>query len=122
MRAGVTPEVALQSNTSEWMMLDLSLVSLDGATCNKVGTSYGAFQFQSARTLFSVAMYILPQLHVEHHACMMKPNVSALSIPGASLSVLLRHQHIPAAIMAKATSFLGLQQYIMRKAFHVMAT
>ena len=48
--AGVSPEVALQSNTSQWLMIDLSLISLDGFTCNQVGTSYAAFQFQSVST------------------------------------------------------------------------
>ena len=43
----MSPEVALQSNTSQWLMVDLSLISLDGSTCNQVGTSYAAFQFQS---------------------------------------------------------------------------
>lgn len=47
--AGVSPDVALVSNTSQWLMVDLSLISLDGSTCNRVGTSYTAFQFQSVR-------------------------------------------------------------------------
>lgn len=47
---GVSPATALTSNTSEWLMMDTSLVSLDGTTCNKIGTSYTAFQFQSVST------------------------------------------------------------------------
>ena len=47
---GVSPDVALVSNTSQWLMVDLSLISLDGSACNRVGTSYTAFEFQSVST------------------------------------------------------------------------
>lgn len=49
MHAGVSPDVALVSNTSQWLMIDLSLISLDGSVCNMVGTGYTAFQFQTVR-------------------------------------------------------------------------
>jgi hypothetical protein len=45
--AGVSPNQALVSNTDQWLMIDVSLISLDGSTCNRVGTSYSAFQFQA---------------------------------------------------------------------------
>ncbi len=47
---GESPDVVLTSKTSQWMIMDLSLISLDGTTCNKVGTNYEAFQFQSVRS------------------------------------------------------------------------
>ena len=49
VREGTSSNQALTSNFSKWMMIQQSLVSLDGATCNRVGTSYGAFQTQPVR-------------------------------------------------------------------------
>ena len=36
----------LTHNTSEWLVVDKSLVSLDGRDCDRVGTSYSAFRSQ----------------------------------------------------------------------------
>ena len=49
--AGYTPQQVLTSSTEQWMMVDKSAVSLDGTTCNKVGTSYTAFQYQNVRAI-----------------------------------------------------------------------
>ncbi len=49
MGAGYTPQQVLTSSTDQWMMVDKSAVSLDGTACNKVGTSYIAFQYQNVR-------------------------------------------------------------------------
>ncbi|KAK9799370.1 hypothetical protein WJX73_004741 [Symbiochloris irregularis] len=43
---GASANAALTSNFSSWMMIPQSQVSLDGSTCNKVGTSYTAFETQ----------------------------------------------------------------------------
>ena len=50
---GVTPSQALQQDTGRWMMVPNSLVSQDGSGCNKVGTSYAAFEYQTVMTLHS---------------------------------------------------------------------
>ena len=44
--AGASANTALTTNLSKWMLIQQALVSLDGSTCNKVGTSYTAFQTQ----------------------------------------------------------------------------
>jgi len=38
----------LTQNTSEWLVVDKSLVSLDGRDCDRVGTSYPAFRSQAS--------------------------------------------------------------------------
>lgn len=37
---------ALVSGWSQWLLVDTTLITLDGSTCNKVGTSYEAFNTQ----------------------------------------------------------------------------
>jgi hypothetical protein len=39
---------ALVSGWSQWLLVDKTLITLDGATCNKVGTSYEAFNTQGS--------------------------------------------------------------------------
>lgn len=32
---------------SDWMLLDKGMITMDGRECDKVGTSFNAFRFQS---------------------------------------------------------------------------
>ncbi|KAK9805195.1 hypothetical protein WJX72_005302 [[Myrmecia] bisecta] len=45
--AGVSAAAVLNANQSTWMVVDNTMVSLDGTTCNKIGTSYTAFRYQA---------------------------------------------------------------------------
>ncbi len=47
MFTDLTPNQVLNSNLGQWMMVDKSMVSVDGTECNKAGTSYPAFQYQA---------------------------------------------------------------------------
>ena len=44
--AGQSSVQGFAANTSTWMMVPDSMVSVDGTECNQVGTSYWAFNFQ----------------------------------------------------------------------------
>ncbi len=44
--AGATPAQVLATNRSQWLLVDSGMVSLDGAACDKVGTSFTAFRYQ----------------------------------------------------------------------------
>ena len=63
MGADYSPQQVLSSSTDQWMMVDKSAVSLDGTACNKVGTSYFAFQYQTVS-------------HANDPAALLAPNVS----------------------------------------------
>lgn len=43
----MSPQDVLNNNQDKWMMVDKSMVSLDGSECNMVGTSYTAFRYQT---------------------------------------------------------------------------
>lgn len=45
---GASLTTVLTTNTSAWMIVDKSMVSVDGRTCDRVGTSYAAFRGQAA--------------------------------------------------------------------------
>jgi len=53
--AGSSPQVspgglqALSANMSGWMLVDQSLVTLDGSECNKIGVGFSAFRYQPVR-------------------------------------------------------------------------
>eukprot|EP00210_Caulerpa_lentillifera_P005322 g5085.t1 len=44
---GSDPASALTASQEQWMLIDKTQISLDGSECNKVGTSFTAFRFQT---------------------------------------------------------------------------
>ncbi len=78
MGADSSPQQVLSSNTDKWMMVDKSMVSTDGTTCNKVGTSYFAFQYQSVTSFLFLSLApvllssqcFLAVCHLSMHSCM----------------------------------------------------
>lgn len=45
--AGASVEDVVATNRSQWLMLDKSYISTDGSQCNKVGTSFEGFRYQT---------------------------------------------------------------------------
>ena len=46
--AGSTLEKVLADHPEKWLLVDKSMVTLDGSECDKIGTSFSAFRFQSS--------------------------------------------------------------------------
>ncbi|GMH43713.1 hypothetical protein BSKO_11635 [Bryopsis sp. KO-2023] len=45
--SGSDPATALATNQDQWMLIDKTEISLDGRECDRVGTSFTAFRYQS---------------------------------------------------------------------------
>ncbi len=44
---GASPDQILTTDRSTWLLVDPSMVSFDGSTCDRVGTSFTAFKWQA---------------------------------------------------------------------------